>query len=77
MTEEKITEGWGFSPASPRVFHYFRNHESLCHRIGFFFGEMEQGQDNHSQNCKACMKKLQKEKDRESSKNKEQAVNDE
>lgn len=56
-------EGWGYTPLSPRVFHYFRDNTSLCGKIGFFFGELEQGKDDHSQNCKPCMKKLQKEKD--------------
>lgn len=64
MIPEKVLEGWGFSPASPKVYHYFRDHDSLCRRIGFFFGEMEQGKDDHPQNCKACMKKLLKEKER-------------
>ena len=61
---QKPEEGWGYSPVTPRVFHYFRNHDSLCRKVGFFFGKVEQGNDNHYQNCKACVKKLQKEKDR-------------
>jgi len=59
--ETKIEEGWGKSPVS-RKWHYFRNHTSLCGKIGFYFGPVEQGSDNSPNNCAKCCKELAKEK---------------
>lgn len=58
--EKELTAGWGWSPASPKKYHYFpaNNSMSLCGRIGFFFGEREEGKNDHPENCKPCMKKL-------------------
>jgi len=53
-------EGWGFSPHLSRKWHYFVNGTSLCRKIGFFHGELEQGKDDSSDNCTACKKALQK-----------------
>lgn len=61
VTENKIPEGWGKSLVS-RKWHYFRNRDSLCRRIGFYFGEVEQGNDHSSDNCSAYAKILSKEK---------------
>lgn len=63
--ENKIQEGWGNpEPYSSRSkFHYFREGRSLCRKWGFYFGDLEQGQDDHSDNCSACKKaKLQEAK---------------
>ncbi len=51
--------GWGKSPAS-RVWHYFPAGESfsLCHKIGFYFGERDDTADDHSQNCATCRRKV-------------------
>lgn len=60
MPEEKLKEGWGF-PGTSKA-HYFVNATSLCRRWGFYFGPLEQGNDNSPDNCAACMKGLVKKK---------------
>jgi len=57
---DKSAEGWGKSPAS-RKWHYFRKHDSLCRRIGFYFGPVEQGNNGSPDNCTECRKRLEKE----------------
>lgn len=53
-----LMAGWGKSPAS-RKWHYFNAESfSLCRRIGFFFGEVEQGMNTHADNCAECKRKL-------------------
>lgn len=63
ITPELRQEGWGnpdpYSLLSK--FHYFRNGMSLCGKWGFFRGDVEQGQDDHSDNCTACKRKKIKE----------------
>ena len=56
MSVEK--EGWGF-PSNSRKAHYFVDKRSLCGKW-LFFGELEQGNDDSSDNCTACKKALQK-----------------
>ncbi len=59
---EKEKEGWGF-PTGSRKAHYFGEDSfALCRKYGFYFGEKEQGNDDSSDNCTACMKKLAKRK---------------
>jgi hypothetical protein len=65
MVEQKTKEGWGFSPHLSKKWHYFVNGTSLCHKIGFFHGELEQGNDDSDENCTACKKILQKRKAKE------------
>lgn len=60
-------EGWTWIIGSPK-WHYMRDGYSLC-RKWFLLrtGDLEQGNDTSSDNCKACMKKLLKEKKNEKS----------
>lgn len=61
--------GWGKSPESQK-WHYFPAEAtiSLCSRIGFFFGEREQGNDESTSNCATCKKKLAAQQKREAKK---------
>jgi hypothetical protein len=60
-TETQAREGWGCPPAS-RKFHYFREGMSLCGKWGFAFHlPLEQGQDDHSENCADCKRRRAKE----------------
>ena len=52
-------EGWGF-PTASRKAHYFVNAESLCQRWFFYFGPLEQGNENSPDNCVTCMKRKRK-----------------
>jgi len=61
MTTKQIKEGWGF-PAGSRKAHYFVDSMSLCRRWGFYYGSLEQGNDNSPDNCPTCMKALAKRK---------------
>ena len=54
-------EGWGF-PVSCGKAHYFIRSMSLCGRHGYYFGPLEQGNDDNPDNCVMCRKKLQKKK---------------
>jgi len=51
--------GWGKSPVS-RKWHYFPKDDgtSLCHKIGFYFGPREEGNNTSPDNCAECRKKL-------------------
>jgi len=56
-------EGWALIFNSPK-WHYMRKGRSLCGKwmiVGKL--RLEQGNDTSPDNCKACMKKLLKEKD--------------
>jgi len=59
MADKK--EGWGQVPGSPK-WHYFRNCDSLCRRYGFRMrdDDLQQGNDDSLDNCKACVKALKK-----------------
>jgi len=60
----KLSEGWGVLRPGDRVFHYYRNHESLCMKIGFYFGDLTEDTGNpepQHDDCKACFRKLRKE----------------
>ena len=56
---EKVKEGWGF-PGTSKKAHYFVDATSLCRKWGFYFGPLEQGNDNSPDNCVACQRKLEK-----------------
>ncbi len=56
------TEGWTYLTNS-RKWHYFIDGRSLCKRFMLFFlPELEQGDDDSPDNCKACRAKLLKRK---------------
>lgn len=59
MAENDEKEGWGNpDPFNQRSkFHYFRQGRSLCRKWGFYRGDVEQGQDDHSDNCGTCKKR--------------------
>ena len=59
-----VKEGWGYSPHISKKWHYFVNGTSLCRKIGFFHGELEQGNDDSPDNCTACKKALKRLKER-------------
>ena len=48
-------EGWGF-PVTSRKAHYFIDSMSLCNKWGFYFGPLEQGNDESPDNCVVCMR---------------------
>jgi len=52
-----MTAGWGKSPSSKK-WHYFDGSTSLCQRIGFYFGPLEQGGDDSADNCAECKRRL-------------------
>lgn len=58
---EKLTEGWKWLVNAPK-WHYFREGRSLCGRwLTFSNSGFEQGNLESPDNCKACVKKLEKE----------------
>ena len=60
----KRKEGWGVIRTGDRVAHYYRNMDSLCGRVGFYNGPIDADDGSESSiDCKACRKKLQKEKE--------------
>jgi len=65
MSSQEIKEGWGFSPHLSNKWHYFINGMSLCGKIGFFKGDLEQGNDDSTDNCTACKKALQRRRAKE------------
>jgi hypothetical protein len=54
-------EGWGVIRPGDRKAHYYRNGDSLCRRVGFYFGPLEPdgkpSQDDH----KECRRLLERE----------------
>ena len=55
-----LTEGWTWLIQTPK-WHYFVERRSLCGKWLLFGNpELEQGNDNSPDNCKACLKKLKK-----------------
>lgn len=53
----KPNEGWGF-PLNSRKAHYFVDTFSLCRKMGFYRGDLEQGNNNSPDNCAECRKRL-------------------
>jgi hypothetical protein len=62
---ERPGEGWGNpEPFNSRSkFHYFRGGMSLCRKWGFYRGDLEQGNDEHWENCGKCQKSRLAEKE--------------
>lgn len=59
---KSLTEGWNWLVNSTK-WHYFRGGRSLCGGwLGLGLMDYEQGNDGSPDNCKACRKKLEKEK---------------
>ena len=56
-------EGWTYLTNSPK-WHYFVDGRSLCKRFMLFaLPDLELGNDNSPDNCKACRNKLLKRKE--------------
>jgi len=60
---KKMSEGWGW-PGNSKKAHYFVNGRSLC-GSWIYFGELEQGKDDSSDNCPRCKKRLEAKRRRE------------
>lgn len=61
---KSATEGWNWLLNSSK-WHYFRGGRSLCGNwLGLGLTEYQQGNDESPDNCKACRKKLVKEKEK-------------
>lgn len=57
---KQLPKGWG-KPADSRKFHYFNNDSfCLCGKYGFYFGEAEDDQHDHEENCAVCKRKYAK-----------------
>lgn len=58
---EKNKEGWTYLTNSPK-WHYFRNGQSLCKKYALLMmPDLEVGNNNSPDNCKACQRQLSKE----------------
>jgi hypothetical protein len=58
---EAATEGWGVMRPGDRRFHYYRNMDSLCRRIGFYRGELTPDNGKPTKDdCAACRKVLER-----------------
>jgi len=66
MAEKEQKEGWGF-PNNSRKAHYFVDSMSLCRRYGFYYGDLELGNNNSPDNCSVCAKLLAKREEAHSS----------
>jgi hypothetical protein len=61
----EMTEGWTWLINSKK-WHYFREGKSLCKKFLLLqYPEFEQGNDHSPDNCKQCIKQLEKEKTNE------------
>lgn len=61
---ETPREGWQMEGASSqRRWHYIRNHDSLCGRFGFYFGEVAPGLQpgNPGSDCAECIRRVARE----------------
>jgi hypothetical protein len=56
---DRPKRGWG-KPVVSRKWHYFADGDgmSLCRKIGFYFGVLEEGNDASRDNCAECRKRL-------------------
>ena len=52
-----VPQGWAF-PNGSRKAHWFDGSMSLCRKYGFYFGPVETGNDNSSDNCTECKRRL-------------------
>lgn len=62
MSEQTKTGWWNPDPMSGRkrsTFHYIgEDRRSLCGKWAYLgYGEIEEGNDNHHENCASCKKK--------------------
>ncbi len=54
-----VDEGWGFLPGLSRKWHYFtKDGRSLCGGFGNLRAALEVGNDDSSDNCATCKRKL-------------------
>lgn len=65
MEDKNIGKGWKYLVNSPK-WHFFNNdNKSLCGRWATFSNEdFEYGNDESKDNCKSCIKKLKKLKEK-------------
>jgi len=50
-------QGWG-KPALSRKYHWFEaDGRCLCGSWGFYTGPLEEGRDDHPENCVTCRKR--------------------
>lgn len=51
--------GWGVMRPGDRRFHYYRGGRSLCGRVGFYAGPLEEDKGSATkEDCKGCRKRL-------------------
>jgi len=62
MTEQKPNEGWTWLSNSTKWHYFGQDGRSLCGKWFTFALAFETGMDEHPDNCKACVKKLQQRK---------------
>ena len=57
-----IHEGWGAMRPGDRVHHYYRDGDSLCGKVGLYYGPLDEDDKNDADplpsDCKACFRKL-------------------
>lgn len=70
MSEANKTGWWNPEPLKRKSFWHFFGEDgrSLCGTWLHLRGELEQGNDNSPDNCKSCMKRLAKMKEKEAKK---------
>ena len=54
--EAKRTEGWGIIRPGDRRAHYYRDMTSLCRRVGFYTGPIDEDESPSPDDCAACKK---------------------
>lgn len=55
-------EGWGVIRPGDRKAHYYRNGMSLCRRVGFYNGPLDEGDTPSDDDHKECRRALDREK---------------
>ncbi len=65
--EAKRIEGWGVIRPGDRRAHYYRDMTSLCRRVGFYTGPIDDDQDSSPDDCAACKKERLREAVRKAS----------
>lgn len=59
---DKPTEGWGVMRPGDRRYHYYRDQESLCRRVGFYRGDLEPDSGKADKlDCAACRRAFERE----------------
>lgn len=59
----KSEEGWAW-PVNSRKAHYFVDGRSLCGKW-MYLGEVEEGNDYSPDNCRECIRRLEKKREGE------------